>query len=192
MSCYSHTEKHERFQGTTRASQTPAEQPVGPAVPLPHCPTVVVVARAYAAASPSPTCPATHNPSAPLGCCLTHKSWKQAGQPTLLHPPPAAGHFLPNFSSEDGAAASLASEPATILPKTAREPGALPHTSTFEGCSPPCSPPCPVPTALPQGPPLWRRPGVWRGCLPLTGTRSNSPCCQHLVSLTRQENKDRA
>lgn len=133
MSCYSHTEKHERFQGTTRASQTPAEQPLGPAVPLPHCPTVVVVARAYAAASPSPTCPATHNPSAPLGCCLTHKSWKQAGQPTLLHPPPAAGHFLPNFSSEEGAAASLASEPARILPKTAREPGALLHTSTFKG-----------------------------------------------------------
>lgn len=26
-------------------------------------------------------------------------------------------------------------------------------------------------------------------CLPLTGTQSDSPCSQHLVSLTRQENK---
>lgn len=33
-------------------------------------------------------------------------------------------------------------------------------------------------------------PGKCKGCLPLSGTQSDSPYSQHLLSLTRQENKD--
>lgn len=39
-------------------------------------------------------------------------------------------------------------------------------------------------------PALTKDPGKCKGCLPLSGTQSDSPCSQHLVSLTRQENKD--
>lgn len=107
-----------------------------------------------------------------------------------------------------GALMSL--EPARFLSKAPQEPGEC--AGCWQRCPAPSAWCC---TELPskgsahswvmvgsrqflQGPPplcyLTTVPnkdwGKCSGCLPRTGTQSDSPCSQHLVSLTRQENKD--
>lgn len=77
-------------------------------------------------------------------------------------------------------------------------PCSVQHSAAFEGLCPllgegrqPAATAEATPALLRYLTPIPKKdPGKCKGCLPLSGTQSDSPYSQHLLSLTRQENKD--
>lgn len=177
--------------GDNRTSPTPSKQ-----VPWPGTDTALLPGRGVCGKLCSQTaqsCPAGHSPVRVQAALLIQRSHSQI-QPPFLCPPQLLWGAL------------MALKAAESLSKAPQEPGECTD----------CAQQCPVPsaqcgTALPGKTSAQSRvrvgsrqlcrlryltpvpkkdPGKYKGCLPLSGTQSDSPCSQHLVSLTRQENKD--
>lgn len=193
-----------RLWRISRAIPTPAEE-----VPQSRSDTASLPSRGVCGkpcSQPPQTCPAGHNPVLFQAALSIQRSHSRT-QPALLCPPLALE--IPSqtpLGSLDGFRACQIPEQSSPGARGTRWLlTAMPssfctalHGVAFEGLCllagngrQPAALTGATPTLLRYLPSVPHKDwGKCSSCLPPTGTQSDSPCSQHLVSLTRQENKD--